>query len=163
MLAILQVVALLLVALAMTPALAHALEWPGKKRLSKDEYLAVQTIYYPGFVIIGFSELAAILATLALLFVVPSDSLEFWLTLLACLALVVMHAVFWVFTQPVNKFWLREQELKGAGKAFFDVRAAGVQEKDWQSLRNRWEYSHVARSVLALAALGLFASAVTMS
>jgi hypothetical protein len=44
----LQVITLMLVALAMAPAVAHALEFPGKKRLSKDAYLTVQGIYYPG-------------------------------------------------------------------------------------------------------------------
>ena len=49
----LQVTTLLAVAIAMATALAHALELPGKLRLSKDEYLTVQKIYYPGFTIGG--------------------------------------------------------------------------------------------------------------
>jgi len=54
-----QVITLLLLALAMVPAVAHALELPGKKRLTKETYLAVQPIYYPGFTIIGgFGEFA---------------------------------------------------------------------------------------------------------
>jgi hypothetical protein len=36
-----------MVAVAM--ALAHALELPGKFRLSKEEYLRIESIYYPGF------------------------------------------------------------------------------------------------------------------
>jgi len=40
MLPMLEVLTVLLVALAMVPALAHALELPGKLRLAKDEYLA---------------------------------------------------------------------------------------------------------------------------
>ncbi len=47
----LQVATLVLVAIAMALALAHALELPGKLRLSKEEYLTVQPIYYPGFTI----------------------------------------------------------------------------------------------------------------
>jgi hypothetical protein len=43
-----QVVALIFVGVALMPALAHALELPGKKRLTQDVYFAVQTIYYPG-------------------------------------------------------------------------------------------------------------------
>ena len=50
---LLQIVATTLVAVAMTTAVAHALEFPGKLRLSKEEYLAVQPIYYPGFTIAG--------------------------------------------------------------------------------------------------------------
>jgi hypothetical protein len=45
----LQVVTVFLVAVAMSLALAHALELPGKMRLDKETYMAVQTIYYPGF------------------------------------------------------------------------------------------------------------------
>jgi hypothetical protein len=44
----LQVVTLMLVALAMAPAVVHVLEFPGKMRLSKDAYFTVQRIYYPG-------------------------------------------------------------------------------------------------------------------
>ena len=52
----LQVVTLLFVAIAMATMLAHALELPGKLKLSKDEYLATQRIYYPGFTIGGAAE-----------------------------------------------------------------------------------------------------------
>jgi hypothetical protein len=34
---------------AMAMGLAQALELPGKPRLPKETYLAVQPIYYPGF------------------------------------------------------------------------------------------------------------------
>src|SRR5258707_14819483 len=49
MLQTVEIVSILLVALAMAPALAHLLEFPGKSRLTKDAYLTVQPIYYPGF------------------------------------------------------------------------------------------------------------------
>jgi hypothetical protein len=58
----LQVAAVILVAVAMALSLAHALELPGKMRLGKDTYLAVQQIYYPGFTIDGGAEPLAILA-----------------------------------------------------------------------------------------------------
>src|SRR5262249_59796352 len=44
-------VAIVLSAVGMGLSLAHALELPGKRRLSRDAYFAVQTIYYPGFTI----------------------------------------------------------------------------------------------------------------
>lgn len=44
---VLQVLSLLVVALAMALALADALEMPGKMRLSRDAYLTVQPICYP--------------------------------------------------------------------------------------------------------------------
>jgi hypothetical protein len=68
---ILQVLAVLLVAVAMSLALAHALELPGKMRLSKEAYYAMQPIYYPGFTIGGFAEPAGLILTIILLFVTP--------------------------------------------------------------------------------------------
>ena len=50
---LLEVLTVLLVAVAMGLALAHALELPGKLRFSREAYLQVQPIYYPGFTIGG--------------------------------------------------------------------------------------------------------------
>jgi hypothetical protein len=44
----LQVLCVVLVAVGMGLSLAHALEFPGKLRLPKDENMIVQSIYYPG-------------------------------------------------------------------------------------------------------------------
>jgi hypothetical protein len=162
-LATLQIIALLLVALAMAPAVAHALELQGKKKLPRETYLAVQAIYYPGFTVVGgFSEVVGALATLALLFVVPRGTEAFWHTVSAFVALAIMHGIFWVFTQPVNKVWLRNQNLTGAAASFFRMRTSshGSRDFDWSALRDRWEYSHVARAVMALIALVLLASAL---
>jgi len=62
----LQVLTVMLAAITMALSLAHALELPGKLRLSQEQYLAVQPIYYPGLVIGGIAEPAGILAALAL-------------------------------------------------------------------------------------------------
>ncbi|MGH6841047.1 MAG: DUF1772 domain-containing protein, partial [Methylocella sp.] len=59
----LHVLTVMLVAIAMALALAHALELPGKLRLSKEQYLAIQRIYYPGFTIGGAAEPLALLMT----------------------------------------------------------------------------------------------------
>lgn len=48
MFSVLQVVTVILVAVAMALALAHALELPGKMRIDKETYYAMQAIYYPG-------------------------------------------------------------------------------------------------------------------
>jgi len=56
MLHALQVLAVLLVSIGMALSLAHALELPGKLRLPREAYIAVQPIYYAGFAIGGFSE-----------------------------------------------------------------------------------------------------------
>jgi hypothetical protein len=75
-----------------------------------------------------------------------------------------MHGVFWLFTQPVNRFWLRETELGRAGAAFFRMRAQRDKggSSDWTMLRDQWEYSHLARAVLAFAALGLLAVSIAV-
>jgi MFS superfamily sulfate permease-like transporter len=162
MLSTLEVLSLVLLSFAMIPAVAHALELPGKMRLPKDTYIAVQPIYYPGFTVIGgAAEVLAPLLTLVLLFLTPRETAGFWLIVSAVIALVLMHAVFWVFTQPVNRYWLREQHLGTAGRKFFRVsRSKATSEQDWETARDRWEYSHVVRAILATAAFVLLASAV---
>lgn len=67
MLQILQVLSILLAAFTMAQMVAHALEFPGKRRLDRDTYLKVQAIYYPGFTIGGAFEPLAAVATFALL------------------------------------------------------------------------------------------------
>jgi len=113
-------IAIVLSAVGMGLSLAHVLELPGKRRLGRDAYFAVQTIYYPGFTIGGaFGEPLAIVACLVTaLFTTPLSPL-FWLILAALVCLLFEHALYWVLTHPVNKVWLQEQNLRGAGAAFF--------------------------------------------
>jgi hypothetical protein len=150
---VLQALSLVFVVLAMVPALAHALELPGKLRLTKDAYFAVQPIYYPGFTIAGISEPLAIVSTIAFLVLTPRESVDFWLSLVALLGLIGMHAVYWLFTHPVNNFWLQGKKLSDLGSGFFSLGKPGRQSDtrpvDWTILRDRWEYSHVARAGLA--------------
>jgi hypothetical protein len=161
---------LILVVLALVPALAHALELPGKLRLSKEAYFAVQPIYYPGFTIAGVCEPVAIVATTVLLIVTPRESAAFWLTLMALLGLIGMHAVYWLFTHPVNNFWLQNERLSSLGSGFFSLGSSkqGRHQSDshpvdWTDLRDRWEYSHVARAGLALLSFIALVIAVSSS
>lgn len=169
MLKALQILSIVLVAIVMTPALAHALELPGKLRLGKEAYLAVQPIYYPGFTIAGVAEPVAVLVLLLLALVTPGGTAGFWLTLGAFAALLVMHLVYWVLTHPVNKFWLEDFRLKGVGASFFGAdpfRRGGSRERpaplEWTALRDRWEYSHVIRAALATLSLILLAAGVVL-
>jgi Anthrone oxygenase len=163
MLVTLEVLTVILAVVTLTPALAHALEWPGKMRLSRQHYLAVQPIYYPGFTIAGFAEPLSILATLILL-VLTRDAMQFWLIACALAALVVMHLIFWLVTQPVNKFWLRDTELTASADRFFGKEGEGAQSQktDWTRLRDRWELSHALRSIAAALALVLLVTAVAL-
>jgi hypothetical protein len=165
----LQVLSVCLVAVAMSLALAHALELPGKMRLNKEVYLATQPIYYPGFTIGGgIGEGGGMVSTLILLVVTPRPSVAFQWTLWALIGLVAMHAAYWVFTHPVNKFWLGDYQLKGFSGGFFGFDPAGrsapsaTGEDDWKRLRRRWEYSHVARAALAATSLVFLVIAVAI-
>jgi hypothetical protein len=166
---IFQVVSVFLAALAMCLSLAHALELPGKLRLDKETYFAVQTIYYPGFTVGGIGEVLAIAAALGLLLTTPADSAAFPPTLVGFAALVAMHGVYWVVTHPVNKFWLKDEELSGLGATFFGLdqkerrhNEGKSQEELWKRFRDRWEYSHVLRAVLSAIAVLALTSAVAV-
>jgi hypothetical protein len=157
----LQIVTLLSVAIAMGTMLAHAFELPGKLKLSKDEYLIVQKIYYPGFTIGGAAEPLGLVLLIALMAVTP-PGLPFWLTAGAFAALAVAHATYWVVTHPVNNFWLKDIELKGVSGSFFafdPLSRRGITD-DWTALRDRWEFSHAVRAVFGVASLILVAAAV---
>jgi hypothetical protein len=162
----LQVLALILVAVAMALALAHALELPGKLRVSKDTYLAIQPIYYPGFTIGGISEPLGLIVLFVLMIKTSIATVAFWLTLGAFLSLAAMHALYWFAVHPVNNFWLKDFHLQGVGAAFFLVdplrRPGGTSDPDWTALRDQWEYAHLLRAGLGLISLTLLATAVAV-
>ena len=168
MLLIIQVVAVFLASIAMSLTLAHALELPGKLRLSKENYIATQTIYYPGFTVGGIGEGLSMVAALALLLLTPTTNPAFWWTLAGFVCLAAMHAAYWIFTHPVNRFWTRDLNLSAIGAGFFAVGqtqrseqpSAGSDDR-WMSFRNRWEYSHVLRAVLS--AVGLISLIVAVA
>src|SRR2546430_7090771 len=142
MLSVLQILTVLIVSVAMAAALAHVLEMPGKMRLAKDEYFAVQRIYYPGFTFAGISEPVGFLSILILLFVRPRETLGFWLTLAALGGLMGTQIIYWVFVHPVNKVWLRNQSLGRVGSGFFSLNRSpirtGAEAPEWTKFRNRW-------------------------
>ena len=162
MVPVLQVITLVLVAVGVSLTLAHVLELPGKMRLRKEEYVAVQSIYYPGFTIGAFfGEFGAIIAALVLLIATPSETVAHLLTFIALIALLLMHALYWMLTHAVNKFWVADQKLGKAGAAFFSPSGERAGE-DWARLRDRWEYSHVARACCAMIALVALAAATAL-
>jgi hypothetical protein len=98
-------------------------------------------------------------ATLVLLLLTPTHHPAFWWTLTALIALVGMHAVYWLVTHPVNKYWLKDTQLQGFGGEFFALdpmkkgAATEAGSEGWKKLRDTWEYSHVVRAALAVIAL----------
>ena len=162
---ILLVAAIFLVAVAMALSLAHALELPGKMRLGKDTYLAVQSIYYPGFTFGGAAEPLGIVALLALVAIGPHSGPRFWWTLIALVALAASHATYWMVTHPVNNFWVKDVQISGPGATFFSLfapQAADAASVDWTKLRDIWEFSHVARAILAMLSMIAIALAATV-
>ena len=153
MLQVMQILATTLVAIAMAPAVAHALEFPGKMRLNREDYIAVQGIYYPGFTVAGIAEAAGLLAVIVLLFLTPRETTAFWLTLVGMFGILGMQIVYWTLIHPINQFWLQSANasLGNTGGSFFAFAPAGRTEgghADWTHLRDRWEYSHIARAGL---------------
>ncbi|HEY1946248.1 MAG TPA: hypothetical protein VGG97_04530, partial [Bryobacteraceae bacterium] len=63
-----------------------AFEFPGKKRLNRESYVAVQSIYYPGFTLLGIAEPVGLIAALVLLLLTPAGTASFWLTFIASIA-----------------------------------------------------------------------------
>lgn len=155
----LKCLTVVLAAVTMGLSLAHALEFPGKLRLSKEQYLIVQSIYYPGFTLGGIAEFAVIVATLVLLALTPPDTRQFWLIAGALLALVAVQAIFWLMTQPLNKYWLRETKISQPAKRFFELGQGGMPQ-NWLVARDEWERSHILRAIAAMFGLILLTVAV---
>lgn len=130
------VASLLLVTLAMLPAAAHLLELPNKIKLSGKEYLTAQRLYR-GWALAGIVVAAALMSTLALLFMLRDWPTAFALAWVAFLCIAGTQIVFWTFTYPVNRTTANWTFLPG----------------DWAELRKRWEYSHAASAILNLIAL----------
>jgi hypothetical protein len=161
MMAILKLAALFLVVATVIPSVAHALEWPGKLRLTREQYFAVQPIYYPGFTMIGIAEPLAILTLAALLALTPRGTTTFWLIAAALAACVVTHALYWFLTAPINKIWLRNEALSGGAHRFFGA-PGSADATDWTDLRDHWERSHLCRAASALIAFVLLSVALVI-
>jgi hypothetical protein len=151
MLGAFQIFTVMMVALSAALSLAHALELPGKMRLDEQTYRAVQGIYYPGFTIGGFGDVLGVIAAAALVLMTPTGNADFWLASIAFVGMLATNLIYWLGVHPVNKHWVKGQPMGASGAAFFGVGrapAAGP-APHWTALRDRWEYAHVARSVLS--------------
>lgn len=152
----LTLLALLLLAVVFGLALAHALEFPGKRRLDEATYRAVQAIYYPGFTVGGLvGELGGLIVLAIATWTAPPHTPAFGCSAVALALLIATHVVYWLLTHPVNGAWLRGAPLSGPARRFFGADAGAVQ--DWRQLRDLWEASHVIRALLAGTAFITFA------
>jgi hypothetical protein len=149
----LKVASVVFVAIAMALALAHALEYPGKMRLDRSTYMAMQPIYYPGFAIGGgIGEGLGTILTFALLLMTPADSDQFNWVAAAFASLLAMQAVYWTVTHPVQNFWREQTRIGPAARRFFGLSATShsvaLKEREslWSIVQQRWEISHMARA-----------------
>jgi hypothetical protein len=149
----LKVASVVFVAVAMALALAHALEYPGKMRLDRTTYMAMQPIYYPGFTIGGgIGEGLGTILTFALLLVTPADSDQFNWVAAAFASLLAMQAVYWTVTHPVQNFWRDQTRIGPVARRFFGLSATtqSVALRERESvmglIQQRWEISHMARA-----------------
>lgn len=135
-------VALLATALAMGGALGHALEFPAKLSLARDDYFTVQQIYR-GWDMLGYVLGVQLIALLSVAIAVRREPTALWFALAALLCLGGAQAVFWLFTQPAN--------AATANWTFVP--------DNWLQLRRQWEYSHVAGAGLQVLAMATTAMA----
>lgn len=165
----LKVAAEVFVAVAMALSLAYALEYPGKMRLDRSTYLAIQPIYRPAFEIgCGIGEGLGTVLTFVLLLMTPGDSEQFNWIAAAFASLLAMQAVYWTVTYPVKNFWVEGAGTDSRPRRFFGLsattRAVALRERDrlWPMLRQRWEISQIARAFFGFVGVVTIAVAVAM-
>lgn len=131
-------ITIILTALLMGSSFCHVLEMPAKLKIGGPLWMTLQQTLYRAFATVGgFIEIAAILATIVLTFLVRENPQTFYLTLIAAISLIVAFFVVWIFfTNAVNV-----QVFKWT---------ADTIPADWTRWRTRWEYSHAIRFVLHL-------------
>jgi hypothetical protein len=151
-------ISLFLVVLTVVTSFAHVLELPGKMRLTRDQYLTVQPIYYPGFTYAGVAEPLSIVALAVLLWLSPRFTAAFWLLALALVAAMLTHFLYWVLVAPVNRVWLGGEALPDSARRFFGM-TEDAGQTDWTALRDRWEWSHVCRAATSMTAFLLLVAA----
>jgi len=132
----------MLTSLSMGAALCHLLEMPAKMTLDGAAWLTLlQTLYPPAFGTVGaFFEVGALATAVILVFLVRQRRPAFGWTLFGAVCLVAMHGAFWVWVAPVN--------------ATMGPLTPETLPANWMALRDQWEYTHAARAVLQVIALG---------
>jgi hypothetical protein len=135
----------MLIALGMSAAMAHLLEMPAKLEYDGALWLRLlQTLYPPAFgPVAGSLEAGGLLAVVVLAFLVRRRRPAWGWTLVAAVCMAVAHAAFWIWVSPVNAALL--------------PLTPETLPPDWTRLRDQWEYTHAARALLQIVALGALA------
>jgi protein-S-isoprenylcysteine O-methyltransferase Ste14 len=138
----LRFVVMLLAALNLTMEAAHVLELPQKMRYGPELYSAVNTTMYRYFAVVGGPLTVLVLLTGAILVFALRHQPGFRWALVGVAAYYAAFAVWLLVVQPVNH----------TVAVAFSQDAASLPEL-WTTLRDRWEYGHVAGFVLQLIGL----------
>lgn len=133
---IVQLVAVLLTALALVPAGAHLLALPNKIGMPQPAYFTVQGIYR-GWALLGLVVLGALVADFGLALAVRGQRTAMRLALAGAALIAMTLVIFFLWTYPANQ-----------ATANWTIVPA-----NWATLRAQWEYTHAASAVLTLAAL----------
>ena len=136
-------VALLATALALGAALAHALELPNKIGMSRESYFVVQNIYR-GWNRLGYLLAVELIGMLAVVILYRRERSVRRPALVAVACLIAAQDVFWTLTFPAN-----------VATSNWTIAPA-----NWETLRQQWEYSHLAGAVLQTLAMATLIVAV---
>jgi len=140
---VLQLIAILCIAVAMAGGWAHLLELSQKMLLSREDYLMVQQIYR-GWALLGIPVVGALISSIALTSILRNEGMPFYFSLAAALCVALSLVVFFLFILPVNKTTQNWTTLP----------------EGWEALRRQWEYSHAASAFLYFAALASISASV---
>jgi hypothetical protein len=131
-----QFVAITLAALALVPSGAHLSALGNKISLGAEQYFIVQNIYR-GWDLFGTVLVGSLVADLVLaLMLRRRGGAPLILALLALGAIVLMLAIFFLWTFPANQATNNWTTIPG----------------HWEQLREQWEYSHAVNAVVAFVA-----------
>ncbi len=118
--------------------MAHLLETPAKLGLSMENYRVVQSIYQD-WTWLGIFEVSAIICSVAWLILDRKKNLTKKLLLASSALFTFSFIIFFVFTMPANSA----------------TQNWTVMPKEWETLRQDWEYSYVVRALLNLIGVSL--------
>jgi hypothetical protein len=130
-----QFAALVFTALGLIASGAHLFALPNKIDLPQDRYFIVQAIYL-GWFLNGIIIIAAIIANLAMAYVVREQAPAMAFALLAAGLIIATLVIFFIWTFPANQA----------------TQNWTVQPSNWMELRRQWEYSHAVNAVVTFAA-----------
>ncbi len=136
-----RLLTIMLTALGLGLAFCHLMELPAKMTYTGALWLKLlQTLYWAFGTIGGAIEVGTVITVVVLAFLVRHRRPAFGWTLLAAICMLTAHAAFWIWIYPVNT-------------ALRTVTLATL-PADWQTLRDTWEFTHAARAILEIIALG---------